>query len=652
MAPWKPPGARTAAAPARGPWPGATAPAKRHWPGLDGLRALAIIAVIAYHAGVIWVPGGFLGVDLFFVISGFLITSLLIGEVERAGSIAMGRFYLRRARRLLPALGLMLAVITAAVALFRPQELLRIRGDLLASMSYVANWWFIVRHQSYFQASGRPSPFQHLWSLAVEEQFYLVWPLVVGLVLAGRTTLRKLTGLGLVALAGAVASTTWMAVISIHRDVPFAASASRVYMGTDTHAMGVLLGASAAAFMAALERSPWGRRLEARAWAWVFDVLGVTGAVAACYTMVHWSEFAAGLYRGGFLAFSGLAALCVVGVSRPHSRLGAALDSKPIRWVGTRSYALYLWHWPIFVFTRPQIDVALSAGPDLVLRLALTVGAAEASYRLVEHPIRMHGIGQWSQNVVRIASVTLRWRWAIAVYATGALAVFGVAAFVVSQQSGPDRPASITQPPGLPPAVSVARLTGAHPGAPPPIRSRVPVAMKPGTAAQAERSVPAAPTAQPPGLPPLTAVGDSVMLGAAADLQRSFPGASIDAVEGRQANNAFSTVESLLRAGRLAPALVLQTGTNGTIDAGALNVLLTRLAGHRVILLNVHVPRPWQNADNTILAAAAKAHSNVDLIDWNAAASAHPGWFWDDGIHLRPAGAQQYTDLIVDALRS
>lgn len=640
MAPWRP------------PWLQGAAPARRHWPGLDGLRAVAIIAVLAYHAGVVWIPGGFLGVDLFFVISGFLITSLLIAQVERNGRIAMGRFYLRRARRLLPALGVMLAVSLAGIAALRPRELPNIRGDLVASMSYVANWWFIVKHQSYFQASGRPSPFQHLWSLAVEEQFYLAWPLVVGLVLAGRTTRRKLTNLGLVGLAGALSSTAWMAIISVHANIPFGADASRVYMGTDTHAMGVLLGASAAACMAALERGPHGPRLEARAWTWGFDALGALAGAAVCYAMVHWSEFAAGLYRGGFLAFSAVAALCVVGVSRSHSLLGAALDSKPIRWVGTRSYALYLWHWPIFVFTRPQIDVPLSAGPDLVLRLALTVGAAEASYRLVEQPIRSYGIRHWFRDLRRVASATLRWRWAIAVYAMGLLGVYGVSAFVVSGQPGGNQPVATTRSRSASPSPPVVRLTGAHPGAPPATqhggRGDSRPAAAPAQAAQAGAQ--AAP--QAPAPPPLTAVGDSVMLGAATDLQQSFPGASIDAVEGRQAGNAFAAVNRLLSAGKVGPALVLQAGTNGSIDPGALNALLNRLSGHRVILLNVHVPRPWQGADNATLAAAAKAHSNVDLVDWNAAASAHPGWFWDDGIHLRPAGAQQYTDLIIDAMKS
>ncbi|HEX9316066.1 MAG TPA: acyltransferase, partial [Actinomycetota bacterium] len=253
---WKPPPSKwrpaaTAAATtrpaARPPWSPAPEPApssgaRRYRPGLDGLRALAVIGVLLYHAGVHWVPGGFLGVDLFFVISGYLITSLLIAEVERTGTISFAGFFRRRGRRLLPALGLLLVVTTVALVLFWPDEVAKVRGDIVASFGYVTNWWFIVHHQSYFQATGRPSPLQHLWSLAVEEQFYLVWPATVGLLLAGSAATRRLKLVAAAAFGGAVASTAWMAVIAVSHNVPYGADASRVYFGTDTHAMGVLLG--------------------------------------------------------------------------------------------------------------------------------------------------------------------------------------------------------------------------------------------------------------------------------------------------------------------------------------------------------------------------------------------------------------------------
>jgi peptidoglycan/LPS O-acetylase OafA/YrhL len=634
MTPWRPPAAAT------------EQPARRYWPGLDGLRALAVLGVLLYHAGISWVPGGFLGVDLFFVISGFLITTLLIEECQRRGAISFAHFYRRRARRLLPALGAMLIVTMTAIVLFWPQELPKIRGDFLASLTYVTNWWFIVRHQSYFQATGRPSPFQHLWSLAVEEQFYLVWPAVVGMVLIGRHSARRLVGLGIGAVVAAAGSTVLMAVIAVRQNIPYGADASRVYMGTDTHAMGVLLGAGAAALACAWRAADeaghgherWTRRL---------DAVGAAGLIGVCLGMAMTSEFARGLYRGGFLLFAALAVLPVVAVARAGSRLGAALGWEPLRWVGTRSYALYLWHWPIFVFTRPQLDVPLGAGADLVLRLVLTVAAAEASYRLVEQPIRANGVAVYLEQVKRIPA---RWRPTVLAYAGGALLAVLLATFLVTGTSAPstttffnEAAATRSRPGAGQPPTPVATPAAAHPAAPVP--SNAPAARPP-----------AAPPAAPPapaalgGATNVTAVGDSVMLGAVTDMERAIPNLNINAIEGRQAADGFNEVNTLLSGGHLGQDIVLQVGTNGTIDPGALNGVLARLAGRRVVLLNVHVPRPWQNADNDTIAAAVKAHPTVELIDWNAIASAHPEWFWNDGIHLRPAGAQAYTALVVTAL--
>jgi peptidoglycan/LPS O-acetylase OafA/YrhL len=630
MAPWRPPPAV------------AEQPARRYWPGLDGLRALAVLGVLLYHAGISWVPGGFLGVDLFFVISGFLITTLLIEEFQRRGAISFAGFYRRRARRLLPALFAMLIVTVTAIVLFWPQELPKIRGDFLASLTYVTNWWFIVKHQSYFQATGRPSPFQHLWSLAVEEQFYLVWPAVVGMALVGRHSARRLVGLGIGAVAAAAGSTVLMAVIAIRQNIPYGADASRVYMGTDTHAMGVLLGAGAGALACAWRaadeagqsRERWTRRL---------DAAGAAGLIGVCLAMAMTSEFARGLYRGGFLLFAALAVLPVVAVARPGSRLGSALGWEPLRWAGTRSYALYLWHWPIFVFTRPQLDVPLGAGPDLVLRLALTVAAAEASYRLVEQPIRANGVGVYLERVKRIPA---RWRPTVLAYAGGALLAVLLATFLVTGTSGPSTTTFFNEA-----AATRSRAGADHPPTPAATRAAAPTATHPSSNAQA--AIPPAATPAPAalgGATNVTAVGDSVMLGAVTDMEQAIPNLDINAIEGRQAADGFNEVDTLLSGGHLGQDIVLQVGTNGTIDPGALNGVLARLAGRRVVLLNVHVPRPWQNADNDTIAAAVKAHPTVELIDWNAIASAHPEWFWSDGIHLRPAGAQAYTALVVTAL--
>jgi peptidoglycan/LPS O-acetylase OafA/YrhL len=590
------------------------------------------VGVLLYHAGVRWVPGGFLGVDLFFVISGYLITTLLIAEVERTGRISFENFFRRRARRLLPALGLLLIVTTAALVLFWPQELSKVRGDIVASFGYFTNWWFIVRHQSYFQATGRPSPLQHLWSLAVEEQFYLLWPATVGLLLAGSATARRLKVVAAVACGAAVLSTVWMAVLATAQNVPYGADASRVYFGTDTHAMGVLLGAGAAALVCSAGRPGWTHRFRR-----LLDIAGVVGLAGVCWLMTHTSEFVPALYRGGFLVFAGLAAMAVVAVGGAESALGAVLGVEPFRWLGTRSYSLYLWHWPIFVFTRPQLDVAVTKGGDLLLRLALTAAAAEASYRWVEQPIRVRGVRSWMEGIASAVNLPRTWRTATAVYAASVLILLGAGLFIASgnRVAGHETAGHITANSG--PVSPVAAHGSASPAAAPAPASPPPAA--------------AAPAPAGPATPSITAVGDSVMLGAVADLRQAFPGVVVDAVEGRQAKEVFTTIDALLAKGHLGNVVVLQTGTNGTIDPAVLGTLLDKLAGHRVIILNVHVPRPWQNADNAILAQAARANGKADLIDWNAAASAHPQWLWDDGTHLRTAGAKQYTDLIAAAIR-
>ena len=637
--PWRVSAPRVARTFRRESWAGPESANSGYRPGLDGLRALAVAAVLLYHAGVRWMPGGFLGVDLFFVISGFLITSLLIKELQRAGQVDFPAFFRRRARRLLPALGIVLIVTAAGLVLFWPQELVRVRGDIVASLGYVTNWWFIIRHQSYFQATGRPSPFQHLWSLAVEEQFYLVWPLTVALVLKAGTGARRLGLLGLIAAGGAVASTFAMAMIAIAHNVPYGADASRVYYGTDTHAMGVLLGAAAAA---AVARAECGQRI------WriggLLDLAGGIGLAALCWGMVRTNEFVPWLYRGGFLLFAMLAVLPVVATSRAESRLGEVLGYEPLRWIGTRSYGLYLWHWPIFVFTRPQLDLPFSRAGDLLLRLALTGLAAEASYRLVEQPIRERGLQPWLEGIrkassiapTRRAATTLRVACVVIAVVAGSFLIAGrprhatqVAARQVSAMG------TIVAKTFVPaPKTTAAASPAARAGPAPPVS---PAASGAPTALAAPGSI--------------TAIGDSVMLGAAADLQRALPGAVVNAVEGRQAPDAFAAIDKLLASGQLGRTVVLQTGTNGAIDPAALNALLAKLEGRRVILLNVHVPRPWQNPDNAVLSEGVRAHGKVNLIDWNAVASAHPQWLWDDGVHLRGTGAEQYTQMIVAALR-
>lgn len=350
-----------------------------YMPGLDGLRALAVIAVLLYHADLHWIPGGFLGVEVFFVISGFLITSLLLAEWRGRGSVDLSEFWMRRARRLLPALCLVLvATLTYAVA-FLPDEVARLRADIIAGLVYVTNWQLIFSNTSYFVAVGRPPLLRHLWSLGVEGQFYLLWPLIF-LFLVQRFATRRVLAL---VLAGAVLSAVLMAVLFDPDADP-----SRIYFGTDTRAAGLLLGAALAFLWVHGRLSERGDRVP-------LDLIGFGALGALILLHLRLSEFEPLLYRGG-LAIVAVATVALIAVTvHPRARLvPALLGLGVLRWIGLRSYGIYLWHWPVFMVTRPQLDVAVEGTPLLFARLALTAVLAELSFRFIETPVRTGALGR------------------------------------------------------------------------------------------------------------------------------------------------------------------------------------------------------------------------------------------------------------------
>jgi peptidoglycan/LPS O-acetylase OafA/YrhL len=361
--------------------------ARRYMPGLDGLRAVAVLGVIAYHLGVDVLPGGLLGVGVFFTLSGYLITDLLLAQADQA-RIQLKPFWLARARRLLPALLLMLTVVTAWVTVIGPHQPADFRSAVVTGVLYVNNWWLIVRDVSYFEAFAAPPPLNHLWSLSVEEQFYVVWPLVVMLAirylpevpspLGVRVRLAALT-LGL-ALASAVA----MVVLYTPGIDP-----SRVYYGTDTRAFELLIGAALAMVWPSrrLRRdiAPQARR--------VIDGAGVVGLAVVAIMFWRVDEYSPFLYRGGFVLLSVATALAVATLAHPASRLGPILGCRPLRWVGERSYGIYLWHFPIVVLTTPSG----THEPEwwrATLQLAATFGVSALSWRFVEDPIRHGALGR------------------------------------------------------------------------------------------------------------------------------------------------------------------------------------------------------------------------------------------------------------------
>ena len=363
---------------------------QRYMPGLDGLRAIAVLAVIAYHLDFGWAPGGLLGVGVFFTLSGYLITDLLLGSRAVTGSLKLGEFWIRRARRLLPALFLMIAVVVAWVTLFEPSFLRGLRSDVLAATFYVSNWWNIVREASYFARFGPPPPLEHLWSLAVEEQFYLIWPWMLWLGLRLTRKRPVMTGVTLTGLTLALSAASAFAMWVLYQP---GVDPTRVYEGTDTRAFGLLLGAALAMVWPS-------RRLSAELatrWRVLLDGTGVAGLVIMALLIWRTSEYSPFLYHGGIVLLTVGTVATVAALAHPASLLGVAVGWAPLRWIGVRSYGIYLWHWPIIVLTAPGLEQKPTMSLQ-ILQVAATIIVAALSWRFVEEPIRRGAIGRlWKQ---------------------------------------------------------------------------------------------------------------------------------------------------------------------------------------------------------------------------------------------------------------
>jgi peptidoglycan/LPS O-acetylase OafA/YrhL len=620
-----------------------------YMPGLDGLRALAVIAVLLYHAGISWLPGGFLGVEVFFVLSGYLITALLLAEWRTKGSVDVKAFWMRRARRLLPALYLLIVATLAYAVVFLPGEVAGLRNDALAAFGYVTNWYLVLGHESYFEAVGRPSLLKHLWSLAVEEQFYLVWPLVFWLGVSFGATRWRTRRVLMVALGGAAISVALMAILFVPGVDP-----SRLYYGTDTRAAGLLIGAALAIVWTPELRQTRSRGRSCptvrgfkrdraqgrfqRRWRWtvptLLDALGLAALGTLIFLCLRLGEFDAPLYRGGLAAVSLATAALIMAISYPQTRLGSALlGHRPLRWIGERSYGIYLWHWPVYMVTRPQLDVPFDGMPLLALRLVATVLLADLSYRYVEMPIRRGAIGRAWRSLREARGFK---RWYVGVRYAGvvvpAVAVCAALGMAVAHAKPPETPDYL--------ATKKVRIEASD-QAPEPDKA----------AGKTREAVVAGSSAQSP-TGTVTAVGDSAMLGAVDALQRKVPNLDvIDARGSRQAPEAIRVLRQLRASGKLGDVVIVHIGNNGFFAAEQFDEMMRVLSGARkVLVVNVTVPdgKSWV-PNNEMLADGVRRYPNrAVLVDWYAASAGHPEYFWD-GIHLTPRGARAYADLIAAA---
>ncbi len=580
------------------------------------------MAVVLFHADIAWAKGGYLGVDLFFVISGFLITGLLVGEIENTGGLALDRFYFRRARRLLPAYFLMTVAVIIAASLLAHDALPRLRWDALASLFYATNWELIYAGKSYFEVMGRQPLLLHLWSLAIEEQFYIVWAPIVFLCVPkfGRRTLIA------IAFVLAIASLSWMAIEAARMGYPEQGDPSRLYFGTDTHGFALLIGALLALVWRP-EQLP--RALNVAANEGIF----ILGAVALTVTMLLFGfldEAEAWLYPLGFLVSALASSALIVAATHPGGYFGRWIDQPLMRWLGERSYGIYLWHWPIFMLTRPDLDLNLPVPTIFVLRIALTLTIAALSYRYVEMPIRQGAIGRfWS----RLGTDEFRlkaWRGSTVTLASSGLVSIAATILVLAPtETAPAQDVvealglnNKTESRAVNPKV-VALVTMATQA----------VAMRPGSDLYTGSDV--------------TGVGDSVLLGSSRVFMRMFPGAKVYATVGWQAENVLEQIQTLQTAHALSEVVLIHLGTNGYVTEGQLRKMLSLLADRkRVVLVNTHVPRRWMDPNNEMIDRVVPDFPNVVLVNWKDVSADHREYFVSDGVHLTVPGQRAFVGEI------
>jgi peptidoglycan/LPS O-acetylase OafA/YrhL len=627
---------------------------QRYMPGLDGLRAIAVLAVIAFHLGLDSAPGGMLGVGVFFTLSGYLITDILLAQLNARGRIDLPAFWLARARRLLPALFVMLAIVVAWVTIFGPAQPSQFREGVVSAIFYVNNWQQIFADVSYFARFEAEGPLDHLWSLSVEEQFYILWPF---LLLAGVKLVREhplpsgvRPRLALLTLAGAIASTILMAALYEPSFDP-----SRLYFGTDTRAGGLLFGAALAMVWPSRKLS---RRIAPQART-TLDALGVFGLFVIALMIWRVGELSPFLYRGGFVLLSLATVLVLMPLTHPACRLGAVLGAPPLRWVGVRSYAIYLWQTPVIVLTTPQ---GVQHEDDLVrslMQVAAILAISALSWRFIEEPIRHGAIGRF---FARRRSVGWGWEtfarpMQAAIVATGLVLVIAAAgmAGVNSTSEAQGENARIEQ----------ARAEGTT--KPPPL-----------TKAQAEDSTKSQ-------CKTVVHIGDSTSEGlddaeylpsegqriparyaevGAREVHMEVTGAT--SIEERfEGNPNAQEVAAAWKAEGFQGCWVLALGTNEAANVAAGSTVTERERIEKMMAIIGDEPVLWVNVRSLVekgdpyskenmekwdeeLVLACDSYPNMRVYDW--ASDVEDDWFIEDGIHFTSPGYAARAQLIAQAL--
>jgi len=585
----------------------------RHIPAIDGLRAIAVIAVMLYHLGFNWIPGGFLGVDLFFVISGYVITRLLLDSIQRSGGLDLRGFYFARARRLLPALIFMVITTALFVGVWAPEAIKRFISDLPYALTGTINWALVARHTDYFESIGRPPLLQHTWSLAVETQFYLVWPLILLLVLKrfGKKSIPR------AALAIAMFSGAALFILSMRLDVSNVQSVSHVYFGTDTHSIGLFLGAALAVSWIPQNLTT---NIAQRAQDFI-DGIGVFGLLGllACFLFIN--ETNASLYRLAFPLAGIFGCAIIISLVHPASRFAPLLSTPAILWIGQRSYAIYLWHWIIFQVTRPSVDLAGSPWALYALRILIVFALADISLRWVELPIRGDVVGAWFRGMkYRTKKVRVRQQGLVLVGALSLLTATGIVSLNAINSSARVQ-AALEE--------SLLNPVPASSPSPTPSASVTPVISN---------------------VSGLWVVGDSVILGIRYELDQKERVELINARVGRQAAEVITVLKHDQAAMANSP-VILDLGNNGLVSEKEIQAIFDIIKDQpQIIIVNTAVPRGWRDANDALINRYAEKYAQASVVDWNAISKGHPEYFAPDGVHLEPNGVRVYVDAILSKL--
>ena len=571
----------------------------RHISSIDGLRAIAVTAVVLYHLGISWIPGGFLGVDLFFVISGYVITRLILDSINQSSALDLRAFYAARLRRIYPGFIFMVICTIIFIGVWAPEAIKRFLTDLPYALTGSINWYLVARNQDYFETIGRPPLLQHTWSLAVELQFYLIWPIILLTVLKyfGKKNVAR------IALAIAIISGVTLFIVSLSLDQANAKQISHIYFGTDTHSLGLFLGSALAVSWIPQNLSA---AITKRAQD-VIDGIGVVGLLGLISVFLFIDQSNANLYRIAFPLAGIFGCLVIISLVHPASRFAPIISTAPFRWVGQRSYGIYIWHWVIFQVTRPSVDLSGQTWALYLARVLLVLALADISLRWVEIPFRQGAVQNWFRGMkYRSAKVKLRQQLSLLTSIITVLAITSV--------------------------ISVQAINQADQ-----ISNQV-----------LEEIIPIEPNQQDLGSTTgLWVTGDSVILGIRSKLESKEHISLINARVGRQAPELLAVMRVDQTSVPSSPVIFNLGNNNALSEQTVIDIFETIKNQPQIIVVNTAVPRAWKDANNEIISKVSARYPNVKLVDWDRISKNRPELFAPDGVHLSPTGSDVYVDLVL-----